>query len=169
MSNVITFPRKRGRPRKIREEKDLGTPELQAKRNALETVEALDLCLEKGIITQEQHWCGIHLRWLHTLRYGAPGVRAMDLSEISGIDIISDDPAWREAREAEYHVAVTTLSGKADIKLLIDICVHNERPEFFRAEGRKIYRSVKELQRLREGLDVLVAHWRKHTKPIKRS
>ncbi len=55
MSNILPFPaplptrRGRGRPKIIREEKDLGTPELQIKRSLFETSEALDLCLAKAI------------------------------------------------------------------------------------------------------------------------
>lgn len=165
MSNVISFPRKRGRPKKIREEKDFGTPELQMKRTTLDTVEALDLCLDKGYITQEQHWCGIHLRWLYTLRYGAPGVRAIDLTDISGMEIVSDDPTWREAREAEYHATQKQLTLYGGAKLLTDICIHNERPGFLAPGRKRLLANIRELQAFRDGLDVLVVHWRRSREP----
>src|SRR5271154_1852352 len=107
---ILTFPRRRGRPRSAQRGSDSGTPELVMKRLLGETAESLDLCLERGIITRQQHWCGIHLRWLYTLRYGAPGVRAVDPTHLGGTEISLDDPEWRSAREKEYHDAMKKLT-----------------------------------------------------------
>ncbi|MDX2074495.1 MAG: hypothetical protein SFX19_09075 [Alphaproteobacteria bacterium] len=143
---------KRGRPKIIREEHDRGTPELQFKRLSGDTLEALDLCLEKGAITPEQHWCGIHLRWLYTLRYGAPGVRAVDFNHVHGLDIESDDPTWRESREAEYHAALKYISDYGFDAMLVSVCIHNERPCRLTIET------------LSEGLQLLVKHWKRGRK-----
>lgn len=161
MSRIITMRRGRGRPKTVREEKDFGTPELQCKRTRGETCETLDWCLERGIISREQHWCGIHLRWLYTLRYGAPGVRAVDFNRVDGSDIAGDDVEWRIAREAEYHSAIGLITERGYVRLLMNVCIHNDRPDFLN-EPKKISRGyVSFVEKLRDGLDVLVAHWRK--------
>ena len=163
MSNVLPFPtpRTRGRPKKIREEKDFGTPELQIKRTLGETAEALDLCLEKGIITPEQHWCGTHLRWLYTLRYGAPGIRAMDLNHVSGLEIKADDPNWRQMREAEYHHSFTLITKRGYGPLLTNICIYNERPAFLQSPRKNMRQNSAEIEKLRDGLELLVKHWKR--------
>lgn len=151
MTNILPFPktRKRGRPKSARVEKDMGTPELQYKRAHGETAEALDICLQKGIIDEQQHWCGIHLRWLYTLRYGAPGVRALDPNHIIGVEVKTDDPTWREAREAEYHEAVSRLNKRGVGRILTNICIHNERPD------------PEMVHKMQDGLDLLVRHWKR--------
>jgi hypothetical protein len=60
--------RKRGRPAQNRPEVDYGTPELQQKRQHHLTIEPLDWLLQHSLISQKQHWCGLHFRWLYTLR-----------------------------------------------------------------------------------------------------
>ncbi len=162
MSHIVRFPRTRGRPKTIRPEKDSGTPELQQKRAEGVTAETLDLCFEKGLITQEQHWCGIHLRWLYTLRYGAPGVRAIDHNHVIGLEMNNDDPLWREAREAEYHEAMKRISERGVSTLLTNICIHNERPDFLFPRRRKKLSWGEDLEQLREGLDILATHWKRH-------
>lgn len=161
---ILQFPRKRGRPRTGRPKKDTGTPELIMKRLRQETAEALDLCLERGIITPEQHWCGIHLRWLYTLRYGAPGVRAVDPTHLGGMEIRPDDPEWRNAREKEYTEALQLLSQGGHVTLLMNLCVYNERPRFLSKPLSKsdgyTKSTLRALEKTRAGLDVLVKYWR---------
>ena len=158
-------PRGRGRPKTERPQHDYGTPELIMKRLLGETTETLDLCLERGIITHRQHRSGVHFRWLYTLRHGAPSVRATDPTDLGGIDIKNDDPAWRAAREQEYHLANRQL-GKYRV-LLTNICIHNERPTFLQkpssvSAGDK---NMKQLDELRTALDILVNLWRKPATP----
>lgn len=129
---ILPFPRKRGRPPLHRPSIDLGTPELIRKRQLGETTETLDLCLERGLITQQQHWCGIHFRWLYTLRFGAAGVRAIDPTHFGGRDISSEDPQWRQAREEDYNRIIQLLSERGYGLLLLNICVYNERPIFLK-------------------------------------
>lgn len=159
---ILRFPRRRGRPKTMRPRTDTGTPELVMKRLLAETTEVLDLCLERQIITREQHWCGIHLRWLHTLRYGAPGVRAIDPTHLGGIEYKIDDPEWRSAREQEYHEAMLKLKDAGYATLLRDICIYNERPSFLNrnkltAKSHKIHLLI--VNNLRNGLDLLASHW----------
>ena len=129
---ILSFPKRRGRPKSTRTTHDRGTPELLIKRQQGETLEALDLCLERRIINDRQHWCGIHLRWLYTLRYGAPGVRAIDTTHLGGFDITVDDPLWRGAREKEYHEAIALLAQSGHALLVMNLCIYNERPLFFK-------------------------------------
>jgi len=55
------FSRRRGRPRQNIQENDKGTFELRQKRNLGITIEAIDLCLKKSLITQEQHNAAMRL------------------------------------------------------------------------------------------------------------
>jgi hypothetical protein len=162
---ILHFPKKRGRPRIQRPMRDSGTPELVMKRARQETAEAFDLCLERGIITPEQHWCGIHLRWLYTLRYGAPGVRALDPTHLGGREVKLDDPDWRIAREMEYTTAIQALNERGATTLLLSLCIHNERPAFLRRptnlsrpHGEKTMRDIRILC---DGLDTLDLLWRR--------
>jgi hypothetical protein len=165
-SNVIDFPRAklrgRGRPKSDKPKSDSGTPELVMKRAYGETAETLDLLLERRLITESQHWCGIHLRWLYTLRYGAPSVRTIDLTHVGGTEVIKDDPQWRALREAEFNDAMKRLSKYG--VLTLDICVHNKRPRFLTQNPMNKHYSPQSLQRLvtiKTGLDILVALWGK--------
>jgi hypothetical protein len=164
---ILQFPRKRGRPKTLRPMKDTGTPELVMKRLKQETAEALDLCLERCILTPEQHWYGVHLRWLYTLRYGAPGVRAIDPSHFGGRETKTDDPTWRSAREAEYNEAIIKLSDRGLAMPLLELCVYNERPRFLRwheavrMTERQADENLRAIDKIRDGLDLLANLWRR--------
>jgi hypothetical protein len=142
-----TLSTKRGRPKLPRlPMNDTGTPELVMKRLRSETTEMLDMMLERSIIDVEQHWCGTHLRWLYTLRFGAPGVRAIDPLYMGGVDLEADDPHWRELREAEYAAALSML-GHRLANIVLAVAVHNEKP------ARNVVAC------LQEGLYRLTVHW----------
>jgi len=162
-ATILNFPRKRGRPKSAHRGSDSGTPELVMKRLLGETAETLDLCLERGILTSEQHWCGIHLRWLYTLRHGVPSVRAMDPTHFGGIEIKIDDQEWRIAREKEYHEAIKKIGVGGYTPLIMGICVYNERPAFLKARSGKLIALSKNavviIENLRNGLDILATHW----------
>ena len=169
-ATILHFPRaklpaKRGRPKSARLGSDSGTPELIMKKLKGETSETLDLCLERRIITPEQHWCGIHLRWLYTLRNGAPGIRAIDPTHIGGKEIKLDDPEWRAARELEYHEAINCLTQSGHAPILRNICVHNDRPAFLKANESKTKKYAKDaaalITTLCDGLDILANLWGK--------
>lgn len=130
----MAFTTRRGRPpASHREKNDLGTPELRKKRVQKQTIEPLDLCLEKGIISELHHWCGIHLRWLYTLRYGAPSVSSRDISDVSHGTIRLDDPEWRALREHEYHEAVHLLHKFKNYTHVMNLAVYHELPAFLNA------------------------------------
>jgi len=167
-ATILHFPRKRGRPKSARIGSDSGTPELAMKRLLGETAETLDLCLERSIISKEQHWCGIHLRWLYTLRHGAPSVRAIDPTHLGGLETKLDDPQWREQREKEYHDAIKKLSATGHVPLLMNLCIYNERPKFLSLKQhitqQRLEQTTEMIEGLRDGLNVLVKHWGRTTK-----
>ena len=164
-ATILRFPKKAGRPKSTRPKFDSGTPELAMKRARGETAEALDLCLERGIISPPQHWCGVHLRWLYTLRHGAPGVRAIDLTASHGTDCKNDDPEWRAEREMEYHDAVKLLLQAGTSGAVLNLCVYNERPAFLSLKApitsEQLEAAEVALCNLRNGLDLLVKLWRR--------
>lgn len=166
----MSFSTRRGRPAKPKIVHDNGTPELQAKRQAGLTGEAIDLCLERRIITREQHWAGLHYRWLYTVRYGAPSLSShwWRLTN-EGRAPRSDNTDWRSTREQEYAHARTALMQHKTYEPVMQIAVYNELPCFLRpdllqlalARPALLARINQEQQRFTEGLQTLVIHWQR--------
>lgn len=161
---ILNFSRRRGRPKNNRPLLDTGTPETVMKRLMGITTEALDLCLEKGIITEQQHWCGIHLRWLYTLRYGVPSARTTNLTFMESCGHKPsdyEDPLWRVSREKEYNDALNMLTKSGYSLLLINLCVYNELPRIFSSQREKslVYREITE--KISSGLNILLKLWKK--------
>ncbi len=166
------FSSRRGRPRVKIDGPDTGTPELRRKQTLGLTSEPIDLCLERGLITPDHHWCGLHLRWLYTVRYGAPVVTTRYGSKETLASAEPEDSAWRIEREGEYHDAIAALHAIRRYECTMRLCVFNERPAFLSkdltakawgnpalAEQLAIHHRM-----LREGLDALVDRWRKSGK-----
>lgn len=157
-------PRRRGRPRSAHPPgQDRGTPELIMKRARGATAEMLDTCLERGLISPQQHGCGLHLRWLYTLRHGVPSLRALDLSCGGGGLPGNEDAGWRRDRERDYREAMQALALSGHVSLLMNICVYNEQPPFLaplrsRAQAA---RAGEALAGFTHGLDILVRLWRR--------
>ena len=106
----MAFTTRRGRPARAKADlRDTGTPELQFKRALGLTSEPIDQCLERGIITTDHHWCGLHLRWLYTLRYGAPVITTRYADSALMSVPSQETPEWRIEREREYQDAVRIL------------------------------------------------------------
>lgn len=128
------FSTRRGRPKTVpKPQIDHGTPELAFKRAHGDTTEAIDLCLQRRIITPAHHRSALHLRWLYTIRFGAPSISALDISRSTGAAIITeDDPTWRQAREQNYNEAVTLLKKHDAYDVVMQCCIYNERPIFLR-------------------------------------
>ncbi len=164
----MAFTTKRGRPKTERPVTDMGTPELQYKRAHGITDEAIDLCLQKNIISEEQHWCGLHLRWLYTLRYGAPSVSSTLRTLYDSATTRPDDPAWRSAREAEFADAVSMLRARACYVQVAAIAIFNERPRFLNlVYSESILKKsdlrsaiLDEYNRIIEGLTLLQTLWK---------
>lgn len=171
MTHAFMPSRGRGRPKKAPvPSQDTGTPELIFKRAYDETAEAIDLCRARNLITDEQHRAGMHLRWLHTIRFGAPGVSAYDLTRASGAELrAANDLLWHRAREEEYQDAIELLRTVKRLDDVMGVCVYNERPFYLKREwlhrayddryvAARIERAICHLQ---DGLDTLVHGWKK--------
>lgn len=167
------FSTKRGRPKSApKPQTDHGTPELILKRACGETSEAIDLCLQRHIITADQHRSGLHLRWLYTIRYGAPNISALDMTRGAGNHIpLEDDPNWRRAREDDYAQAVTILKSRKLYEPVMQVCIYDERPIFLRRDitarafddRALLSRIEREIEELNDGLDLLVQLWKKRS------
>ena len=148
------FTVKRGRPKTspMGRIPDFGTEQLQAKRRQNATIEPLDLLLQKSLISTEQHSAGIHLRWLYTLKMGAPNISASNLDEFSGRELRQEDDNWREKRELEYNCAVEILQNSGSFKQVMDIAVFGVQ---------KFPLQSAELGKIRDGLSLLCKAWQK--------
>ena len=168
----IRFRSKRGRPKSdatVQHGPDLGTPELILKHAYRHTAEPIDLCLERKIITEKEHRSAMHLRWLHTIRYGAPGVSALDLSRGAGCEIaLEDDPIWRQNRERDYAEAIQLLRERRYERAIIPCVIYNEKPDFLqRNQYNKSFSNPSQLDQLMrqaarfsEGLSALTNLWK---------
>lgn len=112
------------RARKLMIYSDLGTPELVYKRAFYVTKEPLDLCYEKGLISLDQHKCGIRLRWLYTIRYGVPTVASNFPQEFlrSGR---TRDPEWVAHQQEIYKFINEELYRCNALDTVMDTCVYN--------------------------------------------
>lgn len=164
----MAFTTRRGRPpREGTDTPDYGTPELRSKRMLGITVEPIDLCLERGIISERQHWCGLHLRWLYTLRYGAPSLTASYLRERMPRATQSECEQWRASREREYLDATQMLHAHKLSQQVIRVAIHNELPCFLSPALRQhawndpalAHRLELSRHRLTDGLQLLVGLW----------
>jgi len=159
--------RRRGRPKSVKTPIDLGTPELNLKRAFYHTTESLDLLLEKGLISPTHHWCGMHLRWLYTLRYGLPCVSAVDTSCIINCTTREADNEWRQARETEFNEIMTRLNALRLAKTALNYCVFNHPLEMTAgalvtdASSTLASLQVEVPKGLGEALELLKCCWRK--------
>lgn len=157
----MAFSCKRGRPHLHRQKKDTGTAELAARHAKGFTMEPLDICLKRNLISEEQHAAGMHLRWLHSLRFGAPTVRAYDHSDMGGRSIAVRDETWRAGRESEYEQSIRLLKTDGLHIMVTNTVIFNHFPRFLlpsrighNAESAsEVYN--KELSLLQEGLTLL--------------
>lgn len=101
---------------------------------ATKALNSLDAMLDRGLITQAQHWCGIHLRWL------------------SDIQRKNDNPgsAWRHGRDADYYQAKKFLSFCGCLMPVLNLCLCDSM-------------DTAELAEIRSGLDMLDRIWRRQS------
>ncbi len=173
----MAFSTRRGRPARAKAAgaRDAGTPELQFKRALGVTAEPIDQCLERGIITPDQHWCGLHLRWLYTLRYGAPVVTTCYSDAPLTPVLAQETPEWRMEREREYQQAVHLLQQAGAYECMMRLCVFNELPVFLNANLLLRAKHEPALSRqlnqrrtaLRDGFDLLTNLWRRGSLPAR--
>ena len=151
------FTTKRGRPR------GEGAKADKPKRVLARHQEVLDFMFAKGIITDEELWAGMHLRWLYTLKFGAPGVSAAEMEHFYGREIKIEDPEWQEAREKEYGEAINKLRELKAHKLVMNITIFNAVPQFMGGLSLKNSGNAaikhKEFKLFIEGLNMLCKLW----------
>jgi hypothetical protein len=166
----MAFTTRRGRPpRPAAAATDPGTPELRFKHAHGLTAEPIDLCLERQIITAAQHWCGLHLRWLYTLRYGAPGLTTRYDTYATPAHREPERADWRRLRETEYHEATALLRTRVHYEPVMRLCIYNETPAFL--NPALVARSLHDAalterlnlarERLTAGLEILAHHWQR--------
>ena len=123
----MAFTSRRGRPKKQeQQENDAGTPELQRKKHQGLTSEPLDWLRQKGLITPQQHWCGLHFRWLYTLRYGSATVQSLDTSRVKGLLNLPEYEEWQGDRESEWKSALAALRFPHYLQVLLCYCVYQQ-------------------------------------------
>ncbi len=152
--------RGRGRPKNPdKNKKDKGTKELQSKRALNITTEPLDLCLQKDLITSQQHVAGLRFRWLYTLQFGSLGVSAYSPDDLGGHSCRYNDEEWLAKRKIEYIKMIRELRYTGAKKIVMDVCIFGIHPSFLVTEWclkRPNLLPYKELCLFRNGLDVLV-------------
>ena len=169
----MAFTTRRGRPRATVMHTDPGTPELRLKHALGLTAEPLDLCLSRELITADQHWCGLHLRWLYTLRYGAPTLTTRYTDRLDTTMSGAETAQWRAMREREYHEAVAVLQQQRRYEPVMRICVFNEQPSFLNPQLRErawgdpalTHQLLRSHHKLAEGLNILTKLWRHPKSP----
>jgi len=154
----MAFSRRRGRPKRSNTQgKDIGTKELIEKRKLNLTVEPLDLCFPRGLINEQQHNAGIRLRWLYTLKFGAPTISSYSPDNIGGNSCKYEDSGWLHRRQNEYNIIIENLERKKARKTVVDICVFSRMPEFLYKVPVKLRKdslsNYKQLDLLISGLD----------------
>lgn len=166
----MAFSSRRGRPRATSGVPDQGTPELRRKRDLGITAEPIDLCLARGVIDADAHRSGLHLRWLYTLRYGAPSVTTRYyLDDTASVGIACEQ--WRSAREEEYLLATQLLKSRRLDQPVLRLTIYNELPAFLNpAMQKQSWHQPALAERLEtlklqvtDGLSLLTTHWRKTT------
>ena len=125
---------------------DIGTPELTYKRAFYATKEPLDLCFEKGLITLSQHQYGIKLRWLYTIRHGAPVISSNYPQEFFDSGIYRD-PEWTAKQQTAYKYIIKELKKEGYMKIISDSCIYNIYPTFLL--NPKSARALREFERFK--------------------
>jgi hypothetical protein len=149
---------KGGRPRMVRPDVDLGTPELVAKRQSLAADPALSTCpldvaLSKGMIDRDQHAAASYFAACRALVFGSPHVKATDLLRVSGGIAMSH----ASTAEIKYRVACDGLRRRGPLVLedVENFVVHEHMPQWLTQA-----RAGRERDRVMEGLAVLVGWYR---------
>lgn len=126
---MAMFTKRRGRPAIKRPAHDKGTPELAHKHRLGLTSEPLDVLLSRNYITAEEHSAGLHARWLYTVKFGIPDLRAANPEgrEASARKSYRD-AAWQQQHEAEYALLVENLRRANAKREVFNICIYKQWP-----------------------------------------
>ncbi|MDG1287019.1 MAG: hypothetical protein P8P30_05570 [Rickettsiales bacterium] len=140
------FSSRRGRPKQKREDVDKGTAELRKKRRLNLTTEPLDWLREHELISSKQHWCGLHFRWLYTLRYGSTTPQSLDAAREKGILHKQDDESWKREREDEWKDATAHLRRNHLLEITLKYCIYQQNtPHSWQQRSHCAYNSIADL------------------------
>jgi hypothetical protein len=110
------------------------------------------------------------LRWLYTLRYGAPSLTTRYFREdTTAMQTTCEE--WRSAREQEYLLATRLLAAQRYDSAVLRLTVYNELPAFLNPALQRqgwhqpalALRLDTLRQQLHDGLELLVRHWDRRT------
>ena len=151
------FSTRRGRPPK---KKELPKP----KKTLAQNQEILDVLYKKSLITDEELWAGLHLRWLYTLKFGAPNIKAAEMSHFYGRELRAEDPQWQAARGKEYILAINELRQIKAHKLVMNIAIFDLCPAFLGdiislKNQQQAVRNHREFRLVINGLSLLCKLW----------
>lgn len=147
---------RRGRPKNTNISLDFGTVELRQKRECFATMEAIDLCLYRGLISKEQHKYAVKLRWLYTLRFGTPYIKSHEFLEFSGRHTSKhmDENSLR-AKQMWYQEATQALEAGNCRRIVMDVCVFNIYPTFLTNPQSQFAHA--ELEQFQGGLTIITS------------
>ena len=134
--------------------------------------EPLDILLHKNIINEKQHWAGMHLRWLHSIRFGIQNITSLKHYPFS-IEIKQDNPEWREEREIEYSQAIYELKKYKLHDIISSMVIFGKIPKFLLIKNLMNINIIKslsyanEVDDIKDGLDTLVELWMDDQKPLR--
>ena len=152
--------RKRGRP-KSKLTVDLGTSELRQKRARDLTIEPLDLCAKRKLITQEEYTAGLKFRSLFLICYGHLKLRAYDPSILLGRSLLEHGEKKLKYCQALYTALIKQLSIINAVKIISDICIHHHTPSFLKLNTINLHldsatqRRVHDFDKFKEGMALL--------------
>jgi hypothetical protein len=121
---------KRGRPKTIFTDKDLGTPELQEKRKFNMTAEPMDLAFAKGLITEDEQRAGLKFRWLYTLIFGPPTISSYVPGMIKGREISKyQDEDWLSRQKSKFYLIIDVLKKEKLLSATMNFCIYHQAPK----------------------------------------
>jgi hypothetical protein len=153
----MLLTKKRGRP-KSTSNAHPATPELLAKIRLNLTMEAIDILMHKNLITTDQHQAGIHLRWLHSLKFGNLSLQSSQIGVV-GRSIRMDNERWRMSCELDYHNLVSMLKKAGVYNIIANLCIFNQKPEFllpYKHNNNNRLALCEDLEDIRYGLDLII-------------
>jgi len=134
--------RSRGRPRLDRPKHDYGTPELikhritMAPKDATRSTTPLDVCLSRGIISDEAHAAATYFCALRKIVFGKAHPPAIDLTAATRggmpdeLDTADAEGKYREA------CAAMKCQGRASLDAVENLVIHERFPDWMFSYGK---------------------------------
>lgn len=148
---MMTRHARRGRPRVLRLQADQGTPELQRKKHAGETLEMLDIMRMHLELPDETLMPAYRFRWLHSIKFGLPYARTTVFDQFASHQGTLLDEAERAECIREYNALCRALSGRGLLQSFMNMVIYDRRPanrEALVRDGVKFRESLDFLKKL---------------------